>query len=438
MERDLPKVDLETLVQQIEAEKAFGEVLRLEDQVIDLEITEQCYTNCEECYTDGRANPKGKEVPLEVIAERLAWIKRFTNAKHIYLLGGEPLLHSRLPQILDLIRAEGFDVNVITSGVVSVREREKVNLDYLLALYEKGDVYLNLSYHPKRNEKAFKEIYDRCRQTAEKRIANLKAKKIYLEEAIKDLKSKPASAEVAWQLLFAQEELKSVETNLSKNILYSTVTLAETVIQDENDFISVFAFMYGLEGVHLENLTLAINDDPKLPALEVIKKQYSLFKKHFGEFTESMPYQYRFWVDWAKDLRFYFRFWGATTVKTELVNGKPVRVIKRPMGTSKSPQMCPAMDSNFDEPDKIKIQGLLVRSDGEITFSEPSCIEVKRGFANVDTDFDPVRIYQKVKTRVQSIDKLIHMVDRKHLSGREDDGDCHSCPFDSACRLCHK
>ncbi|GHU61509.1 hypothetical protein FACS189445_3590 [Spirochaetia bacterium] len=90
----------------------------------EIHLTDHCNLNCKGC---GHFSPLAEEKYLDIdIFERdCARISYLTNRciHHIDLMGGEPLLHPQLTQILDIAR-KYFDgtINIVTNGILLLRQ----------------------------------------------------------------------------------------------------------------------------------------------------------------------------------------------------------------------------------------------------------------------------------------------------------------------------
>ena len=182
---------VETRRKSVAPEAVFcPEVIYPEERVIsfpggvcNLEITEKCRTDCPICYTAGRAHLSGGHVPIEVLASRIDWLKRHTDVHYITLIGGDPLLHPELELIIDYAQSQGFGVDIITSGVTSAKnEVERRNLESILEKFSEGNLGIELSLHPGRNERHFKRIIKAIRKATGQMRASLRDQKNFLEK----------------------------------------------------------------------------------------------------------------------------------------------------------------------------------------------------------------------------------------------------------------
>ncbi|RXZ79169.1 radical SAM protein [Paenibacillaceae bacterium] len=87
-----------------------------------IEITSVCNLACSFCpQTKRQAN----FIKPDAFAQRLDQIKPYTD--YIYFhLKGEPLLHPKIDQLLDLSHERGFKVNITTNGTLLHKVRDKI------------------------------------------------------------------------------------------------------------------------------------------------------------------------------------------------------------------------------------------------------------------------------------------------------------------------
>lgn len=87
-----------------------------------IEITSVCNLACSFCPPTERA--KGL-IKVEQFAKTLDQIRPHT--KYIYLhVKGEPLLHARIGELLDVAHEKGFKVNITTNGTLIKKQRDKL------------------------------------------------------------------------------------------------------------------------------------------------------------------------------------------------------------------------------------------------------------------------------------------------------------------------
>ena len=87
-----------------------------------LEITSVCNLACSFCPPTERQK---QFISVEDFSKRLDQIKPHTD--YIYLhVKGEPLLHPRIGQLLDISHEKGFKVNITTNGTLINKRREKL------------------------------------------------------------------------------------------------------------------------------------------------------------------------------------------------------------------------------------------------------------------------------------------------------------------------
>ncbi|MEB3100503.1 radical SAM/SPASM domain-containing protein [Ferviditalea candida] len=87
-----------------------------------IEITSVCNLACSFCPQTGR---QANFIKVDTFAHTLNQINRHTN--HIYLhVKGEPLLHPKLDELLDISHAKGFKVNITTNGTLIQKAKHKI------------------------------------------------------------------------------------------------------------------------------------------------------------------------------------------------------------------------------------------------------------------------------------------------------------------------
>lgn len=87
-----------------------------------IEITSVCNLACSFCPPTERAKGLIKVEQFNKILDEIR-----PHTKYIYLhVKGEPLLHPRIDQLLDVAHAKGFKVNITTNGTLIKKNREKI------------------------------------------------------------------------------------------------------------------------------------------------------------------------------------------------------------------------------------------------------------------------------------------------------------------------
>ena len=119
---------------------------------IYIEITNKCNLKCSFC---SKLNREVKEMSLDEFKIVISKIKPFTD--YIYLhVKGEPLLHSKLDDILSICDKENIQVNITTNGTLL-----KDKLDILSN--HKSIRQINVSLHSENNFKDyFETVFDTC------------------------------------------------------------------------------------------------------------------------------------------------------------------------------------------------------------------------------------------------------------------------------------
>jgi len=112
---------------------------------LDLNVVENCNFRCTSCSHVSPLNSPWS-MPLDMIERDLSALKPFVQFQAINVLGGEPLLHKEIVEVLRLVKRIGVHVRhmvVITNGSLLVRMPEDFwnELDYLqISIYAKLDL----------------------------------------------------------------------------------------------------------------------------------------------------------------------------------------------------------------------------------------------------------------------------------------------------------
>ena len=112
---------------------------------LDLNVVENCTMRCVSCsHASPFTNTRTWQMTPEELAADLAAIKPFVRFHRLQMVGGEPLLNKRLPELMRVARASGVgqEVMVITNGQLLPRMPDEFwsTLDTLqLSIYPKLD-----------------------------------------------------------------------------------------------------------------------------------------------------------------------------------------------------------------------------------------------------------------------------------------------------------
>ena len=103
--------------------------------VISADITHRCNMMCSNCYLPNRT------IPDIDLARMYDLLDRLPHRCEIRLLGGEPTLHPKLPEIIHKVRELGHRPVVLTNGL------RLADFKYAQALYESGlrSVYISFN-----------------------------------------------------------------------------------------------------------------------------------------------------------------------------------------------------------------------------------------------------------------------------------------------------
>ncbi len=119
---------------------------------IYIEITNNCNLNCSFC---SEIKKQKKEMTVNDFKIIISKIKDYTD--YIYLhIKGEPLLHSKLDEILSICDDNKIHVNITTNGTL-LKERKDILLNH------KSIRQINISLHSENNKNNyFKDVFNTC------------------------------------------------------------------------------------------------------------------------------------------------------------------------------------------------------------------------------------------------------------------------------------
>lgn len=107
-------------------------VTHAQEFFIQWHLTERCNLKCLHCYQTGRGTeeitlPEAKEVIREVSEMVRNWEDAYDMdfSTSFTVTGGEPFLRKDLFEIIDDIRTAGFDVSLLSNGILIDREKAK-------------------------------------------------------------------------------------------------------------------------------------------------------------------------------------------------------------------------------------------------------------------------------------------------------------------------
>ena len=119
---------------------------------IYIEITNICNLNCSFCSKDNRLK---KELSLQEFDIILKKIRQYTNTIYLHVKG-EPLLHSKLLEILELTEKYNFKVKITTNGTLL---KSKLNILQKFTNIKQ----INVSLHCENNlENYFTNVFNTC------------------------------------------------------------------------------------------------------------------------------------------------------------------------------------------------------------------------------------------------------------------------------------
>ncbi|MDO8261441.1 MAG: radical SAM protein [Candidatus Magasanikbacteria bacterium] len=326
-----------------------GKIIEVRGNSALIELTTACLTGCKEyCYRKcgiPSLDPK-LHVPFELLIKRLEWIRKFTDANRIYLVGGEPLLYPKFSSLCDKILEMGYKLSIITSG--KVNKKSSKNIDKLIELFKDEKIDIELSYHHKLNKKFYFSLLEKLEEAEEQRIKENPIKAILNTiNPFNEARGVLTTATIYSDRLMSREEYIKFNEDIAK--LYCDIEKAEEIstITDDGttDFLSSLIGDYSI----LRRL------DKKL-----FVRRYTYDRNH------------------KRRLKLVLKIWRATEiVESEKANLK-FNIVFGNYGIS-----CPAMNSSIEK-GFVKLQSLLIRTDGELCFSTPSCVATKEQLGNIN------------------------------------------------------
>lgn len=359
-----------------------------------LEITERCYCGCPWCYRKKVVSPKREHVALETLKTRIDWIRKYTDAGYVCLVGGEPLLHPELIQICKYIWQKGLRLSMITAGKISNLPVEQNNLQYILKLYKQGRIDLDLSYQPGMNNEAFEKILTFAKENYK---SYRLGKKIFLRQSgTLDLTSTGV--------------LNKLHTNPDN-------------FKETRSFVSSIAWNEGFASSLEADL------------------QSSILKDHFDGKSQYTYFQRT--KDGNKTFRYKIRFIGEIQIDPNIQD----HVIMPATG------VCSAMVASFSK-NKISLPSMTIRTDGDVCFSTAQCISGVSGILNVDVHQTKEQIIKTASNTIHDLQRNVWVARRKMVGVDRDmyckkdpvypdtkesnRVNCPACLYKVVCNQCHE
>ena len=203
---------------------------------IYVEITNNCNLTCSFCSEIKK--PK-KEMPTKEFETIIKKIKKYTDYIYIHIKG-EPLLHSKLDEILSVCDDNNIKVNITTNGTLLKSKKD-------ILLKHRSVRQINLSLHSENKiNNYFEDVFETCKELSTKvfinyRLWSLDNFKLDKESAIivdKIINSYSLSPECVNKLKNDNNITIDVNTFVNKNNLFTW--------PDESLGLNVDAKCYGL------------------------------------------------------------------------------------------------------------------------------------------------------------------------------------------------
>lgn len=149
-------------------------------KVVQVDLTGRCNCDCIGCWVHSphiKEPPRDKNLvlPLERVRELIEQLS-YLETEQIFISGaGEPFLHPDIMEIIELIKAKGFKLNIITNFTLIDEAKAKrlieLGVDLVTASIWAGTPGTYASTHPNRRQEDFLKIKENLI-----RLARLKAK----------------------------------------------------------------------------------------------------------------------------------------------------------------------------------------------------------------------------------------------------------------------
>ncbi len=120
----------------------------------NIALTYACNKSCSYCYAEGLQQDFPREMRLEDLRAVILWLER-QGVEEVIFTGGEPTQHSRIQEILALIRQARFRASFYSNGLIAPQVLDRLTVD--------NTSFLNLHY----NYKVGEEQYYRYLRTLE-------------------------------------------------------------------------------------------------------------------------------------------------------------------------------------------------------------------------------------------------------------------------------
>ena len=186
---------------------------------IYVEITNNCNLNCSFCSVNKKIK---KEMSLEEFKTIIDKIKKYTDYIYIHIKG-EPLLHSKLDDILSICDKNNIQVNITTNGTLL-----KVRKDILLK--HKSVRQINVSLHSENSiRNYFEDVFNVCKELSKSiyinyRLWTLEDYALDKQSTIivdKIIKSYNLSTELVEKLKNEKNVTIDINTFVNKNNLFT-------------------------------------------------------------------------------------------------------------------------------------------------------------------------------------------------------------------------
>lgn len=427
-----------------------------------IEVTLKCPRPiCRYCYRrwggkgDSGVCTTGAHIPFKDVMDALQWTVHHTDATNVTFLGGEPLLYPHLEEAIREAIKLGLTVDIITCGKVGSDPIGKANRKMMVEAWEAGWLEIELSFHPGKNERAFRELFAELARRVPDWVANLQKRKEALEAVVGRTR-----------------ELAIVSDRLESLAFSSTVTIDEKAFRTRGELKRIYRELFFTNGrFNEETVTVTVNGRKRS-----FEQGYAYYRRQMaaafpkegqgGMYTSTLTWtlvegEAKFGAE-----KYRARVWSAIGIsfppqgrRETTEAGYIIRDVIHPQGTEQRNLICNTTAISVNEEPRTVEMGdssYLIRVDGELVDATPSCIVVARGFCNIKKHKRPKAIFQAAADRVAFVRETIIsiMARRAEHAGNElfkckldetypktkegHEWVCISCPFDVACAACQR
>lgn len=204
---------------------------------IYVEITNICNLNCSFCGIDKKEK---KEMTVDEFRVVISKIKDYTD--YIYLhVKGEPLLHSKIDEILNICEENSINVNITTNGTLLKNKFDILNNHKCIR-------QINVSLHSENNiNDYFENVFDICKRLSNKMFISYRIWNLYNYEI--DNKSAKIVDKIINYYNLSTTVVEKIKKDVSIKIDNNTFVNKDNLFTwpDVNNNLNIDGKCYGLD-----------------------------------------------------------------------------------------------------------------------------------------------------------------------------------------------